>query len=604
MTTWARSNSKSSARPSILRLLSLLRPKHKKYILGLIGRVLLSSTERLVIAYFTRQFIDTTLSKDQPGFVHTMISMVVFYLSYTVIAPFVINVWRSAIIEGTANIREVVFRHLQRLPLSYHEGHHSGDALSILTNDLSAAEKAYQDDLYILVEASVQGLSAAVYMLVLNWELALIIFVAGVAPLVINTLFAPTLRRIGQAVQANLSGLSERMTDLLAGYQVIRAFSLGEWILNRFKLANRVVLGSSLSRVRVESNLAAANEIGGILNFLSILIGAYLVLTGHTTFGVLVALIQLSNNTNYFVYSLGGVISRLQAALAAADRILALLDTPLEPERYPALPQAEAELPATSMSAAQPASEPAAAGDELIVFDRVVFGYAADPDILHALCFSVGRGEVVAFAGSSGGGKSTLFKLLMGAYPVRQGQIRVADRPLSDYPLSELRDLFAYVPQDAYLFATTISDNIRYGRPSASQAEIEAAATAAFAHVFIKDFPHGYQTLLGERGARVSGGQRQRIAIARALLKDAPILLLDEATSALDSESEQVVQQALQVLMKDRTTLVIAHRLSTILSANRIYVLDQGSVAEQGTHANLLEQKGIYAGLFELQFKT
>ncbi len=211
-------------------------------------------------------------------------------------------------------------------------------------------------------------------------------------------------------------------------------------------------------------------------------------------------------------------------------------------------------------------------------------------------------GQFVAFAGPSGGGKSTIFKLLLGCYAAKQGAILVSGKPLSDYKLSDLRDLIAYVPQDAYLFSGSILDNIRYGKPGASQAEVEAAAKAAFAHDFVMEFPSGYQTIVGERGARLSGGQRQRIAIARALLKDAPILLLDEATSALDSESEQIVQQALEVLMKGRTTLVIAHRFSTIVQADRIYVVDGGRVVEAGRHAELMDQQGVYAGLYEIQF--
>ncbi|MHB1319707.1 MAG: ABC transporter ATP-binding protein, partial [Anaerolineae bacterium] len=228
---------------------------------------------------------------------------------------------------------------------------------------------------------------------------------------------------------------------------------------------------------------------------------------------------------------------------------------------------------------------------------------------LKSLSFSVQEGQMVAFAGPSGGGKSTIFKLLLGCYPIRQGDIRLAGGPrggsgsISEYRLSDLRDLFAYVPQDAYLFAGTIYENIRYGNLGAGEDQIIAAARAAYADDFISEFPQGYQTVVGERGARLSGGQRQRIAIARALLKDAPILLLDEATSALDSESEEVVQQALEVLMQGRTTLVIAHRFSTIVHAGMIYVIEDGRVVEQGKHEALMAIEGVYHSLFDMQFK-
>jgi ATP-binding cassette, subfamily B, bacterial len=580
-------SSKTPAKPSLLRLLDLLKPKQGKYILGLTGRVAISTIERLAIAFIAKASIDAITLGNQPLFVSTLINWVVFYLGYLIVAPFVLYLWRSSVYEATANIRETVFKHLQRLPIGYHELHHSGDALSILTNDVSTAEKAYQDDLLMLCEASAQGLTAAITMLILNWQLALVVILSGVMPFIVNALFARPLRVIGESVQNNLGALSERMTDLLAGYAVVRTFSLGDWILERFEQANGQVLNSSLRRVRTEAALAGANDFAGLFNILPFAVGAYLVLIGQTTFGIFIALVQLSNQINYFVYSLSGTVSRIQGSLAAADRILALMDEPVEPERYPALP----------------ASGTSAPSSALIEFQQVNFGYNSSPNILNELSFSVQPGQMVAFAGPSGGGKSTIFKLLLGCYPPRQGEIQVAQRALHTTRLSDLRDLFAYVPQDAYLFAGTVYDNIRYGKADASEAEITAAATAAFAHDFILEFPAGYQTVVGERGARLSGGQRQRIAIARALLKNAPILLLDEATSALDSESEQIVQQALEALMRGRTTLVIAHRLSTILNADQIYVIDAGKVAEAGRHDELLARKGVYANLFELQFK-
>jgi ATP-binding cassette subfamily B protein len=579
--------SKPAAKASLLRLLDLLKPRQGKYILALIGRVAITTIERLAIAFIAKATIDAMVVNNQPLFIATLFNWVFFYLGYLFVAPFVLYFWRAAVYEGTANIRETVFKHLQRLPIGYHELHHSGEALSILTNDVSTAEKAYQDDLLMLCEASAQGLTAAVAMLLLNWQLALIIFLSGVMPLIVNSLFARPLRLIGESVQENLGILSERMTDLLAGYTLVRTFSLGDWILNRFDQANGKVLHSSLRRVNTEASLAGANEFAGLFGFLPIALGAYLVLIGQTTFGIMIALVQLSNQINYFVYSLSGTISRIQASLAAADRILRLMDEPVEPDRYPAQADSKQSVPTGA----------------LIEFQRVNFGYNTGQDVLNELSFSVQSGQIVAFAGSSGGGKSTIFKLLLGCYPARQGEILVAQRALHSTRLSDLRDLFAYVPQDAYLFAGTIYDNIRYGKPDASQAEIQAAAQAAFAHDFILEFPSGYHTVVGERGTRLSGGQRQRIAIARALLKNSPILLLDEATSALDSESEQIVQQALEALMRGRTTLVIAHRLSTILNADQIYVIDGGKVAETGRHEELLAHKGVYANLFELQFK-
>ena len=585
----------SPKRQSLWRLLALLRPKHRKYMAGLAGRVLLTTTERLFIAYLLKLLTDAIVTGNKAQFASTLVTWVIFYACIIILAPFVLYLWRSAVYEGTAHIRETIFKHIQRLPLGYHELHHSGEALSILTNDASAAERAYQEDFYSLVEVSVQGLAAAVLMFYVKWELALVIILCGLAPLTINSLFAGPLLRVGQALQARLGTISERMADLLAGFQVVRTFDLGSWILSRFSQANQQVLESSLQRVRLESALAAGTNLADVFAFLPMIFGAYLVMTGNTTFGVYLMLVQLSGQINNLVFQLGGVVSRVQSALAASDRILALLDSPAEPERLSTLPGADGRPvePATAVD-----------GNSRIAFNQVSFAYNGGENILNALSFHVPTGQFVAFAGPSGGGKSTIFKLLLGCYAAKQGVIQVSGRPLTNYKLSELRDLIAYVPQDAYLFSGSILDNIRYGKPGASQAEVEAAAKAAFAHDFVMEFPDGYQTIVGERGARLSGGQRQRIAIARALLKDAPILLLDEATSALDSESEQIVQQALEVLMKGRTTLVIAHRFSTIIQADCIYVIDGGQVVEEGRHADLMDRRGVYAGLYEIQFKT
>jgi ABC-type multidrug transport system fused ATPase/permease subunit len=580
-------------KPSILRLLALMRPKHKKYIAGLVLRVALSTTERVTIAFLVKIVIDAITASNRAAFQSGLLMWVLFYLGYVAVAPFILYLWRSAIYEVTANIRESVFRHLNRLPLGYHELHHSGDALSILTNDVSASERAYQEDLLMLVEASAQGLGAVIAMLLLNWQLALLVLLSGVAPLIVNTLFAGPLRKIGQQVQANLGQLSERMTDLLAGYHVVRTFNLGDWILARFAASNQQVLDISLKRAHTEAALAAGNSFAGQFHFLSIVAGGFFVMSGWTTFGVMIALIQLSNNTNYFVYTIGGTISRVQGALAAADRILALLDTPVEPESYGAMPSG---VPAVPLAAAD-------CDGALIAFQNVTFRYNGSEKIFNGLSFAVQPDQMVAFAGPSGGGKSTIFKLLLGCYPTQQGEICLAGRTINSYSLAELRQQFAYVPQESYLFAGSIYENIRYGNPAASEAQIVAAAKSAFAHDFICEFPQGYQTVVGERGARLSGGQRQRIAIARALLKDAPILLLDEATSALDSESEHLVQQALEALMRGRTTLVIAHRFSTILNAQQIYVIEGGQVVEQGEHAQLMQQSGVYHKLFEMQFK-
>ncbi len=574
-------------RQVLWRLLKFSGKKRLQFFAGISGVAVVTTTERMFIAWIIKVFIDSLVYKNLPLLWQTMTTWILFYIIFVGLVPLVMYAWNAAVYTTTANLRQAVFEHLQSLPLGYHELHHSGDAISILTNDVTAAESAYQQDLLTLVQSSLMGISAVVFMLLLEWKLALLIFLSSVLPLIINTLFAKPLRQAGEKIQSHLGEMTERLSDLLAGFQVIRTFNLGEWILARFTRANDDVLFNSIKRVHLNANLAAANSFSGAVGILPYILGAYLVMIGQTTPGVLIGLLQLSNQIGYFVFSLGGTITRIQASLAAADRIFKMLDTPSEPEKYPPS-NTNARQVLTSQS--------------LLEFREIHFGYNGDQEVLKGLSFAVRQGQVAAFVGPSGGGKSTIFRLLLGCYPLRTGQAYLSNQPIEDYRLADLRQLFAYVPQDAYLYSGTILDNIGYGKPCATQEELVTAAKAAYAHDFIMEFPEGYQTLVGERGAHLSGGQRQRIAIARALLKDAPILLLDEATSALDSESEEVVQQALDRLMQGRTTLAIAHRLSTVENADVIYVVADGKVIEQGRQDELLAQNGLFRSLYDLQF--
>ena len=367
----------SPKQQSLWRLLALLRPKHRKYIVGLSARVVMTTFERLFIAYLLKLLTDAIVGGNKPQFASVLVTFIIFYAVLTVVAPFVLYLWRSAVVEGTANIRETIFKHIQRLPLGYHELHHSGDALSILTNDAAAAERAYQEDFYTLVEVIVQGVGAAILMFYVKWELALVIILCGLAPLAINSLFAGPLRRVGQALQARLGGVSERMTDLLAGFQVVRTFDLGNWILARFSQANQQVLESSLQRVRLESALAAGNNISDLFGTLPMMFGAYLVMTGNTTFGVYLMLVQLSNQINNLVYQVGGVISRVQSALAASDRILALLDSPAEPEQLAASPSGSTAADLSS-SGSKAVALPSYEENSRIAFEQVSFAYNGD----------------------------------------------------------------------------------------------------------------------------------------------------------------------------------------------------------------------------------
>ena len=574
---------------TLLRLFKFLQPKTAQYLFSMGFLALILASERLFTGFIVKWFVDSITLGDLTLLRDTVLYWVLFALVMVTAAPFLGFYWQASVIHAVANIRQAVFGQLQRLPFDYHQTHHSGEAMSLLTNDIAATERAFQETIFSLVRNLIQGVGAVIIMLFLKWDLALLIIISSVIPMVINALYAKPLRKVGEITQGKLATLSEHLGDLLAGFQVVRIFNLGDWILERYTRSNKAVLDASLQRVRMESTLAAANSFGGLVFVVQFFVGTYMVLRGQTTLGVLIGLTQLNNPVQNLFNSIGNTISSIQGSLAAADRIFKVLDTSPEPERYPLIAAAE---------------KLVAVSDAQVEFESVSFTYGDGGKVLDSLSFAVQPGQLAAFVGPSGGGKSTIFRLLMGFYPVQDGAITVLDKQVHAYSLSELRDLIAYVPQDAFLYYGTVMENIRFGRPEATDEEVFSAAWAAYSHDFILALPHGYNTLVGERGARLSGGQRQRIAIARALLKNAPILLLDEATSALDSESESLVQQALNILMQRRTTIAIAHRLSTVENADQIYVIEYGRVIEMGQHADLLEQNGLYSHLYHLQFET
>lgn len=567
-------------RHTLLRLLSMVEGK-KWYWAGLAGSSLSPMLRNLVVAVWLMTIIDTSIAGDIPGMINSsllgFIAMILMSVFYTLSN----YAWEKGVTLTTASIRCSVFEHVQRLPFGYTQMHHSGDIISRATNDIKAAEDAYGQSLLDLLSDVLGAVISLGIVFLVNWRLALAALLLGIVFILINIPLAKALRGTSNKVQTSLGTLTETLSDILASAPVTRIFGLSRVVTIGYKQQNAHVLRLSLRRVVLSSALASL----GILGFLGseiglATLGGHLVLRDQATLGEIVFITQM---ISALFITLGTVFGRLQASLAGADRILEILDAPAEPIRY-ALPIAD-----TNNCAA-------------ISINNLSFSYDPNSPVLDGVDIQVPPGNVYALVGSSGGGKSTLLKLLLGLHPPDSGAICVNGYSVPETTLSKLREQVAFVPQESWLFAASIAENISCGKEGAAPEEIEAAAKAANAHDFIVQLPQGYDTPVGERGSHLSGGQRQRIAIARALLKDAPVLLLDEATSALDTESEQLVQKALATLMAGRTTLVVAHRLSTIQNADQILVLDKGKVAEQGTHQELLEQAGIYRRLYEIQF--
>jgi subfamily B ATP-binding cassette protein MsbA len=484
------------------------------------------------------------------------------------------------------DLRGAMFARLVRMPTQFFDDHTSGALLSRVAYDVAGVTSAATSVLTVVVKDSVTVLALLAWLFYLDWKLTLIALAATPLLAFVVRQLSRRLRQMARESQRSMGELVQVIEETIECHKVVKVFGGHEYEMRRFERANQRLRGFNM-RQTIPS--AAATPITQILASVAVAIIVYIALedslAGRTTAGefasFMIAMLMLLAPMK----RLTDVNAPLQRGLAAAESVFGLIDSPVEADRGSvSLGRARGEIRYEGVSFTYPTrTEPALSGVDLV----------ARP------------GETVALVGGSGGGKTTLVNLLPRFYAPSRGRILLDGHDLQDLALESLRGNVALVSQDVVLFNDSIQANIAYGGMGrATESEVVAAANAAHATEFIRQMPQGLATLVGENGVRLSGGQRQRLAIARALLKNAPVLILDEATSALDSESERLVQAALEVLMRGRTTIVIAHRLSTIERADRIVVLERGSVVETGTHAQLLAREGVYAKLYRIQFAT
>lgn len=481
-----------------------------------------------------------------------------------------------------AGLREKIAAQATLLPMRYLEERHSGDLLAVVNADLARLKNLTASSLLEVVSQSLMAVGALVALFVISWPLALVSTLLTPLMFVIMSRLNQPIARRAQEMQQAIGDTVSVAQDGLGGLMVTRAFNLTQIMDDRFRSANQRALTKGLSLTRLRAITDGGGNIFGALPFLLTFgFGGYLAITGSLTFGNLLAFINLLNWVANPLSSLPPIIASIGEAAGAAQRTYQILDQPVE----------------------RSGGSDFAPDDQATVvrFENTRFAYDAEP-VLKDVSLCVRKGQTVAIVGSSGGGKSTLLKLLLGFYPVEDKRVFLFGHDLNQWSLPAARQHMAFVAQDTYLFPVSVAENIACGRPGANQVEIERAARMANIHDYIVSLPEGYRTPVGERGARLSGGQRQRLSLARAILKDAPILLLDEPTSALDTESESLVQEALQRFMAGRTTIVIAHRLSTIRNADVVLVLEGGRIVEQGTHDELLGCEGRYKALYLRQF--
>lgn len=487
-----------------------------------------------------------------------------------------------------ADLRQAVFAHLLGLEPRYFDTHRVGELTSRLNGDVSVIRGAVGSSFSLALRSLVTIIGALTMMILTSPVLTIAVVVALPAILLPVMAYARRLRGMSRRTQDALADLSAMATEMLGANRTVKAFTQ-----ERVQSAHYDERSEASYRAEV-LRLGARAVLVGMVIFLGtaglvglVWWGARAVFDGSVTAGQLAQFLVYALMASGALTNVSEVLGTLQTVAGATERLTEILDT--EPEiSDPAQPTA---LPVPSPGT--------------VAFDNVSFSYGGQGQepVLRNLTFALGKGETVALVGPSGSGKSTTLSLLQRFYDVTEGAIRVDGVDIRNVRLADLRSRFAYVEQEPIIFAGTIAENIRFGKPDASMAEVIEAAKAALVDDFVADLPAGYETVVGERGVMLSGGQKQRLAIARAILKNAPILLLDEATSALDAQSERLVQLALEHLMAGRTTLVIAHRLATIRDANTILVLDGGQIIDQGTHEELVAKGGRYAELAKLQFR-
>lgn len=484
------------------------------------------------------------------------------------------------------DIRKAVFEKLQRLSMSFYDKHKTGTIMSYVTNDVSALQSAMVDNVVEMITETVILVASIVMMIYLDWKLFLVTFATFPVVLFFIDNFGKRIRKSGSRIQEAAADITSVLQEVASSPRVIKSFVREGYEVDRFDKENMNNFRANMKYAQLSSTLTPTIEFVAAVGVSIILwYGGNSVINGSITAGSLVAFLTYAVNISNPIKRLSRVIGNIQKALAAAQRVFDVLDLPEDIKNAPdakALPKVK--------------------GD--VRFNDVSFAYNENEEVLSHVSFEVKPGEMVAFVGPSGAGKSTVASLLPRFYDAINGSITIDGQDIRKVTLDSLREQVGIVPQETVLFNGSVYDNILYGRLDATREEVEAAAKAANAHDFIMQLPDGYATMLGDRGMNISGGQRQRISIARAILKNPQILILDEATSALDTESERVVQEALDRLMVGRTSFVIAHRLSTIKNADKIMVLEKGQLIEQGNHDELMAMDGLYAHLYKIQYRS
>ena len=568
----------------VLRLLCFLKP-HKVKIGIAIACMIMVSAMGSAQAYMIKPLLDEIFVKKD----RWMLDIIPFVLILVFVSKGIFNYFANSLLDILgqgiiSDLRKNIFAHIHSLPISFFHNTPTGELIARVISDSMLIQMAVSRALAGVFKDLFQVFGLVCVVMYLNWKLAIIALIFLPLAFIPVSHFARKFRKLSTTNQQTVAQVSNILHETITGHKIVKAFGMEQYEIKRFSETVDRLFGIIKKDIKNNSLQGPIMELMGGLGITAIIwYGGHQVITGQSTPGVFFAFLTSIIMIYNPIKRISNINSAIQQGLAAATRIFTLLDTKSTIQDKPGailLPPFK----------------------KHIEFKNVSFSYDGNIDILKDINLNVRYGEMLALVGTSGGGKTTLVNLIPRFFEVTKGGIQIDGHDLRDVTMKSLRDQLAIVSQQTILFNDTVKNNIAYGDLNRSDAEIIAAAKAAHAYDFIKELPDGFDTIVGESGARLSGGQQQRLSIARALLKNAPILILDEATSALDTESEREVQKALENLMQNRTTFVIAHRLSTIRNADRIIVIQEGRIVEEGRHDHLLASKGAYTTLHNMQF--
>lgn len=568
-----------------MRLLAYIKPYTRRLALAVVC-IIMAAGANLYLPWIIKDMIDDVLmSKDMvmlnliaAGILVVMFTRGVFYYGQSYLVSYV---GQRVIID----VRSVLFRKFQRMPLSYYDKQQTGTVMSYITNGVAVMQSAIVDNLIELVTEGSILIGSLAMMIYLDWKLSLLTLMT--IPLVgfAMKIFGRKLKSSSTVIQERVAEITSLLQESISAIRVVKSFVRESYEIKRFEEQNWRNFQAAMKNVKLSSLLTPTVEfLAAIAVTFIVWFGGYEVVNEVITAGELVAFLTYAVNLANPVKRLSRVYAAIQKAMAAADRVFAVMDLD---EKITDVPGAKPLPPIKGK----------------VEFKDITFSYKEGQPALQHISLKAEPGQMIALVGPSGSGKSTIANLIPRFYDVDSGVITIDDHDIRQVTADSLREQIGLVPQETMLFSTSVMENIRYGRLEATDEEVIEAAKAANAEEFIKELPEGYDTKLGERGLNLSGGQRQRLAIARAILKNPRVLILDEATSALDTESEKIVQDALDNLMVGRTSFVIAHRLSTIFNADQIFVVENGHLREHGTHEELLAAGGLYSNLYNIQFR-